>query len=77
MTFGQKYYRPCCSLSMNGCVSGGGVSDKRVVGVSQTRTLPAVAMPESAVSELKLAVAALREDPPCSESGIIRLEVIM
>ena len=72
----QKHYRVCCSLPFNGCGSGAGGGPDKAVGICQTRTLPAVSAPELAVPELKLAVAALNEDPPRYESGIIRLEVL-
>ncbi|KAG0488856.1 hypothetical protein HPP92_007667 [Vanilla planifolia] len=62
-----------CSLSMNG--SGGGGSSDRPISMSETRTLPAVAAADAAVSQLKLAISALETDPPSSSSGIIRLEV--
>ncbi|CAA7408824.1 unnamed protein product [Spirodela intermedia] len=57
---------------MNGCE---GQQEERHVGVCHTRTLPAVSAPESAVSELRSAVAALAADAPEFSSGIIRLEV--
>ncbi|KAH0448039.1 hypothetical protein IEQ34_021839 [Dendrobium chrysotoxum] len=65
-------YRPC-SLYMNG--NGGTISVDQPVIIHETRTLPAVAVAESAVSQLKLAISALRADPPRTNSGIIRLEV--
>lgn len=58
---------------MNGCE--GRQKEERHVGVCHTRTLPPVSAPESAMSELRSAVAALAADPPESSSGIIRLEV--
>ncbi|XP_073107065.1 isochorismate synthase 2, chloroplastic isoform X2 [Elaeis guineensis] len=69
---GEQRYRPC-SLSMNGCRREGVAVP---VGICETRTLPAVSAPESAVSELKSAISALVDaDPPPSTSGIIRLQV--
>ncbi|XP_072977954.1 isochorismate synthase 2, chloroplastic-like [Typha angustifolia] len=66
----RRWWRTC-SLSMNGC----GGSDRAPVGIHETRTLPEVAAPESAVPQLKSAIAALNADPPRCDSGIIRLEV--
>ncbi|KAJ0971303.1 hypothetical protein J5N97_019262 [Dioscorea zingiberensis] len=64
-------YRPC-SLSMNGC----NAAPERALGMCETRTLPAVSAPETALSELQTAVFSLKaEPPPRSPSGIIRLEV--
>ncbi|KAG1346301.1 putative Isochorismate synthase 2, chloroplastic [Cocos nucifera] len=58
---------------MNGCGRGGAAVP---VGICETRTLPAVSAPESAVSELKSAISAMVDaDPPPSTSGIIRLQV--
>ncbi|XP_020592577.1 isochorismate synthase, chloroplastic-like isoform X3 [Phalaenopsis equestris] len=68
----HQRYRPC-SLSTNG--SGSAVSVDQPVVIHETRTLPAVAFSESAVSQLNLAITALLEDPPSTSSGIIRLEV--
>lgn len=59
---------------MNGCGGAGG-SDK-AVGICETRTLASVSAPELAVPQLKLAVSVLEANPPQSDSGIIRLQVI-
>ncbi|XP_039118562.1 isochorismate synthase 2, chloroplastic isoform X2 [Dioscorea cayenensis subsp. rotundata] len=68
----KRYWYRTCSLSMNGCKA----APERALGLCETRTLPAVSAPETALSELQAAVFSLKaEPPPCSPSGIIRLEI--
>ncbi|XP_020685021.1 isochorismate synthase, chloroplastic isoform X1 [Dendrobium catenatum] len=65
-------YHPC-SVYTNG--NGGTISIDQPLIIHETRTLPAVAVAESAFLQLNLAITALRADPPRTNSGIIRLEV--
>lgn len=61
----------CVVGYMNGCRG----DPSSPVGVRETLTLPAVATPAVAMTQLCSAVAALECDPPQFGSGIIRLEV--
>lgn len=56
---------------MNGCHG----DPSSPVGLRETLTLPAVATPALAMTQLCSAVAALDCDPPQFGTGIIRLEV--
>nr|XP_043637027.1 isochorismate synthase, chloroplastic-like isoform X2 [Erigeron canadensis] len=65
-------YNHVCSLSMNGCQ----VRDPRTpVGLTETRSFPAVSTPMMAMERLNSAVSELGSGPPEFGSGIIRLEV--
>ncbi|KAI4329607.1 hypothetical protein MLD38_027976 [Melastoma candidum] len=62
----------CCIMSMNGCE--GEARFRPAIGASETRTLPVSADPGSAMDRLRSAVSDLKENPPASSSGIIRLQ---
>lgn len=68
----NQRYNHFCSLSMNGCQSR---EPRTPVGLTETRTFPAVSTPAMAMEQLNSAVTELGFDPPEFGSGIIRLEV--
>ncbi|XP_071689869.1 isochorismate synthase, chloroplastic-like isoform X2 [Rutidosis leptorrhynchoides] len=68
----NQRYNNFCSLSMNGCQSR---EPRTPVGLTETRTFPAVSTPAMAMECLSSAVNELGLDPPEFGSGIIRLEV--
>ncbi|KAL0384961.1 UNVERIFIED_CONTAM: Isochorismate synthase, chloroplastic [Sesamum radiatum] len=71
LSFSNHKYQELSSLSMNGC----GGDPRAPLGTIETRTFPVAPTPASAADRLNSAIFDLKDNPPPSDSGIIRLQV--